>query len=207
MEEAMGRVVGQLLFVLVLAAPSWVLASEPQGAGGVQAGDSRGNSAQAQARPSPRVRGSSPAMAEAIEHALEQSPTFQPLVTAIEHTDGIVYVHEGTCRRVSACLVLAVTQAGTYRILHIKVDGRKNRVGVLTAIGHELRHAIELLQEPTVVDGTRAHNFYQRMAPTHSYSFETEAAIQTGRHVNKEVRQWMRQRRGRYDGPGGGLMR
>ena len=36
-------------------------------------------------------------MAAAIEQAVEQSPTFRQLVSAI--TDGIVYVHYGACAR------------------------------------------------------------------------------------------------------------
>jgi hypothetical protein len=73
----MGWLVGPVVLV-ALATPSLAFAQTP-----VQG--------------SPRVRGSSPAIAEAIEQAVQQSPTFNQLVTAITATDGIVYVHYGEC--------------------------------------------------------------------------------------------------------------
>jgi hypothetical protein len=181
----MGRLAGRLLFLLVLAVPSWVSASGAQGT----------NSTQALVPASPRVRGSDPAIAQAIEQALEQSPTFRQQVVAINGTDGIVYVHYGTCgRNVLACLLLAVTQAGQHRIVHIRVDRRRKGRYLMVAIGHELSHAVELLTEPTVVDGNTAHNFYQRVAPTEGYSFETQAAIEIELKIDKELRQWANQR-------------
>ena len=174
----MGRLVGQLVFVLVLAVPSWVSASEF-----------------AQVQGSPRVRGSDPTIVAAIEQAIAQSPTFKDLVTAIDATDGIVYVHHGECgRSVLACLLLAVTKAGSNRILHIKVDRRRKGHHLMVSIGHELSHAVELLNEPTVVDATTAQNFYRRNVAIERYNFETEAAIEIELKIDKELRQWAKQR-------------
>ena len=97
----MGRLVGPLVLVLVLAVPSLVWASR------AQVTDHGGKSPQVHVQASPRVRASSPAIAKAIEQALDQSPTFKQLMTAITATDGIVYVHHGECgRNVRACLLL-----------------------------------------------------------------------------------------------------
>ena len=167
----MGWLVGPVVFV-ALAVPPWAFAQTP-----VQG--------------SLRVRGSSPGIAEAIERAIQQSPTFNQLVTAITATDGIVYVHYGECgRNVLACLVLAVTQAGPYRILQIRVDPRRKGRGLMVSIGHELKHALELLNEPTVVNYRTAHNFYARIAPRRGSSFETQAAIEIGLKIDRELRRW-----------------
>jgi len=167
----MGRAVVRLVFTSVLALPSWTFAETP-----VQG--------------SARVRGSSTEIAEAIEQAFERSPTFRELVAAIGSTDGIVYVHGGECgRNVLACLVLAVTQAGPYRVLQIKVDPRRKGHDLMVSIGHELKHALELLNEPTVVNNSTAHNFYQRIAPRRGNSFETQAAVQIGLRIDGELRQ------------------
>jgi hypothetical protein len=137
------------------------------------------------------VRGSSPAIVEAIDQASQRSPTFNQLVTAVAATNGIVYVHYGECQRnVRACLVLTVTQAGPNRILHIRVDSRRTGHGLMVAIGHELQHALELLSEPTVVNLDTAHNFYQRVAPRRGLSFETQAAVETGLRIDRELRRW-----------------
>jgi hypothetical protein len=87
-----------------------------------------------QIQASPRVRGGTPSISQTISLAAERSPTFQSLVATVEGTDGIVYVHRGQCgRQVLSCLLLVVTKAGDYRILHIKVDERR-REDALMAI-------------------------------------------------------------------------
>ena len=69
------------------------------------------------------TRGSRQQPRVAAIQTLERSATFRQLVATINGTDGIVYVHHDRCGRdVLACLVLGVTQAGPYRILHIRVD-------------------------------------------------------------------------------------
>ena len=145
----------------------------------------------------PRVRGGTPSTSQTISLAAERSPTFQSLVTTIEGTDGIVYVHRGQCgRQVLSCLLLVITKAGDYRMLHIKVDERRRDDDLMVSIAHELRHAIELLSEPTVVDRYTAHNFYHG-GPSRGdgYSFETQAAIETELRVDKELREWSRKQR------------
>jgi hypothetical protein len=139
----------------------------------------------------PRIRGGTPAISQTISLAAERSPTFQSLVTTIEGTDGIVYVHRGQCgRQVLSCLLLAITKTGDYRMLHIKIDERRKGHDLMVSMAHELRHAIELLTDPTVVNGTTAQNFYHRGAPPESYRFETDAAIETELRVDKELREW-----------------
>jgi hypothetical protein len=146
--------------------------------------------AEAQER-SPRVRGSSPELVKALEQAQAGSPTFRDVVSAINLTDGIVYVHYGECgRNVLACLVLDVTQAGRNRILQIRVDPRRKGHDLMVSIGHELKHALELLNEPTVVNYSTAHNFFQRIAPRRGLAFETQAAIEIGLKIDRELRRW-----------------
>jgi hypothetical protein len=204
----MGARLGWLLFAI--AWPAWVSASSGQGVHEVDGSAGRHVKAADSGVPAaPRVRGGSPVLAEAIDLLSERSPTFQKLVTTINGTDGIVYVNQGTCRyRVPACLLLAVTRAGRYRVLHIVVDGRKTGNTLLVAIGHELQHAIELLGEPGVVDGATALLFYERIAPTYRDFYETQAAIETGSAIARQLREWTR-KRGRQDGArtGRGVMR
>jgi hypothetical protein len=128
-------------------------------------------------------------VAAAIQTGLEQSRTFKRLVDAIDRTDGIVYVARGTCgHEVRACLVLEVTPSGPNRLLRILVDARKVDSDLIGSIGHELQHAVEVLSEPRVTNNLAIYNFYQRVAPTHKGTFETEAAIQAGLNVLAELR-------------------
>ena len=136
----------------------------------------------------PRVRSTTPAIASALSEAASRSATFRELVRVIEGTDGIVYVEPGECRHgVRACLSLQVVRAGAYRILRILVAGGYDVMELMATIGHELRHAIELLTEPAVTTTAAAYNYYLREAPTAQSAFETTAAIETGIVVFKEL--------------------
>jgi hypothetical protein len=157
----------------------------------------------------PRVRGGSPDIGDALNEAAIRSGTFRQLIADISATDGIVYVHRGTCQRnVLACLLLDVTRAGPNRILHIKVDPRRRATELMVTIGHELSHALELLRDPGVVDARSAQLFYLSTVPTERLAFETTNAIRIELQIGSELRQWKKRAR-RYDGAegGGGLRR
>src|SRR6185436_5727380 len=142
----------------------------------------------AAASPMPRVRSTTPAIAAALIEAERLSPTFNALVRTIEGTDGIVYVERGTCRRgVHACLSHSVASGGGFRLLRILVDNVDDVVELMATIGHELRHAIELLSEPSVRTAVAAYNFYSREAPTSRLVFETPAAVRAGIVVFDEL--------------------
>ena len=136
----------------------------------------------------PRVRSTTPAIASLLAEAESRSATFRDLLRTIEATDGIVYVEPGVCRHgVRACLSLSVVRTGGYRFLRILVAGAEDIVELMATIGHELRHAIELLSEPAVKTTTAAYNYYLREAPTARDAFETAAAINTGIVVANEL--------------------
>src|SRR5215510_14353455 len=137
---------------------------------------------------SPRVRSSVPRIVDLLSEASMRSKTFRELVASIENTDGIVYVEPGSCRHgVRACLSLSVTAGGGYRILRVMVDLATDMVALMATIGHELRHALEILTHPTVRTTEQAYMFYSREAATSRDVFETRAAIQTGLAVEQEI--------------------
>jgi hypothetical protein len=134
------------------------------------------------------VRTRSAILRTLIDDAIERSQTVRRLVHTIQASDGIVYIEVGECRhRRRACLV-AVTQAGPYRILWVKVDTRNADSDLLAgSIGHELQHVVEVLSRPTVTDNAAMFLFYDRDGPRRS-TFETEAAIEAGNRVRAELR-------------------
>lgn len=135
-----------------------------------------------------RVRTNAPALTALVQRAAERSTTFRDLVAAINASDGIVYVEEGDCGRgVRACLV-TVTAAGPCRILRIKVDTGIADWDLMGSIGHELRHALEVLGDPTVTTNAAMYFFYERKGRRRGSVFETNAAISAGDSVRREVR-------------------
>ena len=137
----------------------------------------------------PRVRSSDAVIASALAEAESRSATFRSLVNTIEGTDGIVYVERGRCGHgVPACLSLSVVSGGGYRWLRILVGSVDDVVSLMATLGHELRHAIELLTEPAVRTTAAAYLYYLREAPTSRDAFETTAAIRAGLAVERELR-------------------
>lgn len=140
------------------------------------------------ASPMPRVRSTTPVIAAALVEAERRSPTFNALVRTIEKTDGIVYVERGRCRRgVHACLSHSVVSGGGFRLLRILVDSVDDVAELIATMGHELRHAIELLSEPSVKTMAAAYNYYAREAPTSRLAFETMEAVRAGIAVANEL--------------------
>lgn len=136
-----------------------------------------------------RVRGTEASLVAVIRDAADRSSTFRKLVDTINASDGIVYVERGRCGHgVRACLV-AVSVAPPNRIVRVKVDARMADWDLMGSIGHELRHAVEVLDDPRVTNATTLYLFYLREGYRGTpKAFETRAAVQAGERVRHEVR-------------------
>jgi hypothetical protein len=141
----------------------------------------------------PRVRSSHAYIRAMIEEAAERSDTFRGLVAAIEATDGIVYVEQGECRHsVHACLSLHVTPAAGFRILRILIDARQPDWEVMSSIGHELQHAIEVLGNSKLKSAESVYLFYSNGSSKDA--FETQAAVKAGDAVRRQVGSYARRK-------------
>lgn len=137
-----------------------------------------------------RVRTSSALISAAIALGVERSPTFRQRLAEIEATDGLVYVEAGTCgnNSVAACLVPRLVLAGPSRLLRVFVDLRRaTGCRLVATIGHELQHAVEVLQDPSVRSSDAMYFLFARIGPVSSGPFETTAAKQTTRRVDRET--------------------
>lgn len=125
------------------------------------------------------VRSKNAAIRALVSQASGESATFQSMVETIRASQGIVYVEPGDCGHgVRACLV-HVTGAGTHRILFVKVDVRKADRKLMASIGHELRHAIEVLGDPSVKTSIAMFFFYVQFKTTAIGTVESTLADTT----------------------------
>ena len=138
--------------------------------------------------PDARVRGVSSRVVSIINDAAAQSKTFRGFVERISNTDGIVYVAEGQCGDgVRACLLLTMTVMGPHRVLRILVDPLKADRDLMGSIGHELQHAIEVLNYRSVRSSSEMILLYKRICDVCGRSFETNAAVRAGDAVRAEL--------------------
>ena len=129
-----------------------------------------------------------PVIGGLIARGIGRSPTFRELVAAINASDSYVYVKKGDCGAgVHSCFI-AVTDSGLARFLWVKVNSRKMDDGLVSLIGHELRHTLEVIDEPAVRSNGANDFFYGRIG-THLTigTIETRGAVVTrviryGRH-------------------------
>lgn len=141
--------------------------------------------------PERRVRSTDRRIIELLEMGLHRSPTFARLVESITASDVIVYIERARnlYPGLGGRLVLLPT-AGRYRYLRIQVRDDLPSVDLIALIGHELRHALEIAEDPSVRDELTMRLLYQRIghpSTVMSHSFDTIAAQTAGRQVRSEL--------------------
>jgi hypothetical protein len=152
----------------------------------------------------PRVRSEDRAIRAMLGTCVAHSATLRGLMQVINRTNGIVYLDPGRCRHgVPACLVMSVTVAGPNRVLHIRLDSRGEPSIVSGSLAHELQHAAEALSEPGVTSNALLEAFFERLtggpAARGQLAFETDAAINLGNAVRREVIAYWQTRHVRSD--------
>ncbi len=137
----------------------------------------------------PRVRSAHPYLRAMIAEAQVRSATFRRLVSAIEATDGIVFVEEGDCRHgVHACLVPVITLAGGSRMLQVLVDARQPDWEVMASMGHELQHALDVLSDAHIRTEVQMYfHFLGKGYGGGGEPLETPDAVRAGNAVRNEV--------------------
>ena len=144
------------------------------------------------------VRSSNSSIVTLIQQGAHQSATFRAIVATINAATAIVYVENGLCGRgVHACLV-SVTTDGGHRFVRVSVELQHADWDVIGSIGHELRHSIEVLENPSVTTTAGLQYFYLHAESTGGFMkpFETAAAVEAGNAVRAEVKAYRKEHGG-----------
>ena len=140
------------------------------------------------------VRSSDASIVRLLREGNERSATFRALVEALGRSHGIVYVEFGHCAfgHLNGCLLPYVLPSGRVRYLRVVVTPAMltgNHNVLLPLIAHELRHALEVLDHPEVVDVDTLEALYRRIGIpiARLNSYETSAARSAGDAVLSEL--------------------
>jgi hypothetical protein len=140
------------------------------------------------------IRTTDPQLRRLIEDGVETSPTFRALVDRLIGSNVIVYLEcdhfpaSGVDGRLSFA-----TSAGGYRYLLIRIRQKGSRQHQMALLAHELRHAVEVVDTPSIVDAESMAREYARMgylmrwAQLPVAAFDTVAAVQAGYEVLREL--------------------
>ena len=137
------------------------------------------------------VRSTDSAMSSAVQAAIARSPTIAAMVDRLRRARVIVYVQpiENLPPGVYARTTLISGTSPRYlriEVLHGCADPQDRQR--LALIGHELRHAVEIAEEPSATDGAGVERLYARIGrTTGKWQFESDAAMATQEQVLREL--------------------
>jgi hypothetical protein len=142
---------------------------------------------------SPHVRGASLDAALLLDEARARSGTVRELVDRLEHSDLIIYIRYEWFTAASLRGRIGFLASGRQqRLFAIEIDCRHSRPEQIAALGHELRHAVEIADAPSVLNARSLAAFYASIGELTGYTaggqtYETAAAAETGRRVRSEL--------------------
>ncbi len=140
--------------------------------------------------PERRVRATDARLRSLVAEGLHRSRTFAGLLTALNHSDVIVYIEsvmilpKGMMGRLTM-----MPRAGEYRYLRVQIRAELSRREAIALIGHELQHAMEIAGATEVRDTSAMIRLYERIGhiSTGDHAYDTEAAQDMGRTVRREL--------------------
>jgi hypothetical protein len=153
-------------------------------------------SANAEAQPDveTRVRSDARGVNELLADAARRSPTVRVLIERLQETDVIVYVRPRPfAPQTLAGQLTFVTAADDWRYVLVEIGCTESWDTQLATLGHELQHAVEIGEASWVRSTDDLAAFYRISGSVSSYTpghetFETNAAIDVGRQVMRELR-------------------
>lgn len=147
----------------------------------------------AEAGVSERIRPTAAYMAAYLRDGVANSSTFRALVTRLDASDVIVYVIPADLgSRVRGQLRFMGASRGT-RYLQIEIGWQLGEATAISALGHELQHAVEVADAPWVQDGASMEREFARIghpstpARFGESGYDTYAAAQAGDRVWREL--------------------
>lgn len=139
----------------------------------------------------PRVRPYDSRSAATLLQGLERSATMRAIVEAIEQRDVIVYLQmQPALKRGIAGTLTWLTAGGGFRYVRISLNPEVMADLAIATLAHELQHALEVAQEPSIVSAATLEAHYRThgiSVSSHIDGWDTQAARTTGQEVRKEL--------------------
>ena len=138
------------------------------------------------------IRSTYPELRAALETGVAHSELFRELVDRIDASDVVVHLlyDPDPTPGVAGHLTFAAS-AGGVRYVRIAIAPRLGGYDLLAILGHELQHAVEIADAPSVVDQASMAAFYatvgERRATDRGTTFDTAAAVAAGARIRREA--------------------
>jgi len=146
------------------------------------------------------VRPTTSTLDEAVQQGRRRSQTFRALLDQLERSDLIVYLGVGLCpapQSVACLSIVGANNANRFVKITFVMQAHGDRTilaaftdHLIEQLGHELQHAMEVADDPTIVDAPTLEMAYQRWgfrADQKTSTYESAQAIHVGRTVLSEL--------------------
>lgn len=147
----------------------------------------------AKTSPDPRLRFLDPDLHALVQAGRYRSVTFRALVERLDDGDVIVYVQVAILPAgLHGQLTFLGAGAGR-RYVMVRISRELDDTRKIAMLGHELQHAVEIMEQPQIVDPETLAREYGRFGTTRRYfanprvAFDTAAAVVAGRQVSREL--------------------
>lgn len=141
----------------------------------------------------PHLRPESKGLRSLSERAAERSPIVRGLIDQLDQSSVIVYLRHRVFGPVAVDGRIGLLSASsTHRFLVIELACDRSELTQMATLAHELHHALEIADEPSVVDIPTLMRFYTRVGSALqpmgvTITFETQGAADTGARVRHEL--------------------
>ncbi len=138
----------------------------------------------------PHVRPLTKGLDERIAEAAVRAPTLAAMLARLEQSDVVAYVACGLQTTLRFGQLQFLAACGDLRYLMIQLRCDMHPDNVTAALGHELRHAVEIADAPSVVDVKTLRALYLEIGHDvtgESSHFETREAASAGAAVRREL--------------------
>ena len=138
----------------------------------------------------PRIRPNDLRSANLLLEGLHRSATLRSLVDQLDDLSVIVYLEMQPRLRLRLAGTLTwITATPTFRYVRISWNPEISMNAAIATLGHELQHALEVAQEPSIVSAATLEAFYRKHGidmRSHN-GWDTIAARDRGDAVRREL--------------------
>lgn len=139
--------------------------------------------------PTRHVRTTSRGITKLLARGYQRSPTLAAIITKLQHSDVFVYIED--VPRLPGALegrLMMLPRAHEARYVRIQIALRGAPEDTIALLGHELQHALEVAEAPSVSDQAGLERLYARIGVSGgAHQYDTVAAQETGRTVRREL--------------------
>jgi hypothetical protein len=140
---------------------------------------------------SPRVRPYDGRSAALLLEGLERSATIRAIAERLEQRDVIVYVQmQPALRKGLAGTMTWLAATESHRYVRISLNPEMMHDSLIAALGHELQHALEVAEAPSIVDTASLQAYYEQHGMStdkHINGWDSMAARVAGEDVRREL--------------------